>query len=56
MAATKPLYKAKTFWAGIAALVTAAGGYFTGDMIAADSLELAAIALIGIFLRDAVRA
>ena len=47
----KPLWKTATFWAGIGTMVTAAGGYAQEIMTPADSLEMVALALIGIFLR-----
>lgn len=48
---TKELYKSKTFWAGIGAIVTAAAGYFTGGMALAPAIQTAITGLIGIFLR-----
>jgi hypothetical protein len=47
----KPLHKTATFWTGVAAIVTAVGGYFQEIMGASDSLEMIALALIGIFIR-----
>lgn len=45
------LLKTKTFWAGVSALVTAAGGYFTGTIDLSAALQMAFTGLIGLFLR-----
>lgn len=47
----KPLWKTATFWTGVGAIVTGVGGYAQDLMGAADSLEMIALALIGIFIR-----
>lgn len=47
-------FKSKTFWTAIATIVTAAGGYAQGLMVLPDSIEMIAIALIGLFLRHTV--
>ena len=47
----KPLWKTATFWTGVGTIVTAVGGYAQEILPLADSLELGALALIGIFLR-----
>ena len=47
-------FKSKTFWTAIATIVTAAGGYAQGLMALPDSIEMIAIALIGLFLRHTV--
>jgi hypothetical protein len=52
---TKPMYQSKTFWACIAGVLSAAGGFFTGEMDLAQTLQLGLTSLIGLFLRDAVR-
>ena len=54
MAEKKPLYRTKTFWAGVGAVVTAAGGFLTGEMLAMEAAQLAFTGLIGIFLRAGV--
>mgnify|MGYP001616830897 FL=1 len=41
----------KTFWAGVAGIITAVGGYLTGELQLAASLQLVFTSLIGIFLR-----
>ena len=47
-------YKQKTFWAGVAAAITAVAGFATGTVELATALELFFTALIGIFLRQGV--
>ena len=51
----KTLLTSKTFWAGISAVVAAAGGYLTGAMDLSAAIQTAATGVIGIFLRDAIR-
>lgn len=46
------LLRTKTFWAGVMAIVAAAGGYFTGEMTLGVAVQTAFTGLIGIFLRD----
>lgn len=48
------LLKQKTTWAGVAGIVTALSGYFTGSMDAQAALELGFTSLIAIFLRQSV--
>jgi hypothetical protein len=48
---TKNIYKSKTFWTGIGAILTAAAGYFTGGIALAPAIQTAVTGLIGIFLR-----
>lgn len=50
----KELLKSKTFWTGIAGILTAAGGYFTGDIEAQNAIQIAVAALASIFIRDAI--
>ena len=52
----KNLLATKTFWTGIAALVAAASGYFTGEMQMGDAIQVAFTGLIGIFLRSGISA
>ncbi len=47
----KELLKKKTFWAGVIAIVTAAGAYFMGEISLADMIQTVSTGLIGIFLR-----
>lgn len=47
----KKWYQSKTILTGIAAVIGAAGAYFTGQAAPADALQTATTALIGIFLR-----
>lgn len=50
----RKIYKSKTVWTGLATLVAAAGGFFTGSMAAPEALQLAATGLTAIFLRHGV--
>ncbi len=50
----KQWYQQKTFWAGIAGLLTAVTGYFTGEVGLLGASQLAIGSLIGIFLRQGV--
>ena len=44
----------KTTWTGIGALITALGGFYTGEMSIADAAQTVFIGLSAIFLRQAV--
>jgi hypothetical protein len=46
------LLRTKTFWTGVSVLALSLGAYFAGEMSLADTLQSAATALIGIFLRQ----
>lgn len=48
------IYKTRTFWTGIAALVASAGGFLTGTMPAAVAIQTAFTGLMGIFLRAGI--
>jgi hypothetical protein len=48
------LIKSKTVWTGVAGLVTAAAGYFTGEMDLVAALQTALASLAAIFMRQAV--
>ena len=48
----KKLLKSKTFWTGVAAIVTAGTGYATGEMTGGVAINTAFTALLAIFLRD----
>lgn len=50
----KELLKSKTAWTGLAAIVSAAGGFFTGTIDAATAMQTAITGLVAIFLRDAM--
>lgn len=51
----KKLWKSKTAWAAFGAVVTAAGGYATGEMALVEAI-LAALAGLGAYgFRDAMR-
>lgn len=51
---TKKFWQTKTFWAGIAGLITAAAGYSTGGIALAPAIQVVVTSLIGIFLRQGV--
>ncbi len=48
------LFKTKTFWAGITAIVGAVGGFAQGVLAPPDALQIISTALIGIFLRHGI--
>jgi len=48
----KPLGRQKTFWAGLAGIIAAAGAYATGDMTSAQAIQTALGSLLAIFLRQ----
>lgn len=50
----KELLKSKTFWTGIAGLITASGGYLTGEMDSGIAIQTAITSLLVIFLRDGI--
>lgn len=50
----KRLLKTKTFWTGMAGLLTAGGGYATGEMLGAQAIQLALGSIMAIFIRDGV--
>jgi hypothetical protein len=52
--ADTPWYKQKTTWAGLAAILTAVGGYFMGDITLVPAIQTFFGGLIAIFLRQAV--
>lgn len=45
------MLKSKTFWGGIIAVVTCAGGVLTGDMSITDAAQIVVPAVLAIFLR-----
>ena len=51
---TKPWFQQKTTWAGIAAIVTAVGGYLMGDMALVPAIQTAFGGFIAIFMRQAI--
>ena len=51
---SKELLKSKTVWTGIAGIVAAVGGFFTGDIEMGTAVQTGVTALIGIFLRTSV--
>lgn len=48
----KKLYRSKTVWTGVIAVVAGLAGYFTGSMEAGVAIQTAFTGLIGIFLRN----
>ena len=48
------LLKSKTFWTGIAGLVAAAGGFFTGTIDLGTAIETGVTSLLAIFLRHSI--
>lgn len=45
------LLRTKTFWTGLAGVVSAAGAYFTGQADLAQAMQMALTGLVAIFLR-----
>jgi len=50
----KTVYKTKTFWAGISAVLAGAAGFFTGTMDPGTAIQTTLTGLIGIFLRSGI--
>jgi hypothetical protein len=48
------LWKSKTFWTGVAAIVGSIGAWVTGEIGVTTALPTIVTAFIGIFLRDAI--
>jgi len=48
----KELSKSKTFWTGLAGVIGAVGGYFTGEATAGTAIQIGITSLLAIFLRD----
>lgn len=48
----KKLYQTKTFWTGVAAVVTAAAGFFSGGMDTGSAIQTAVTGLTSIFIRS----
>jgi len=51
---TKDMIKSKTVWAGVATVVTALGGFFTGAMGATEAIQLGVTGVTAIFLRHGI--
>lgn len=47
------ILKQKTTWAGIAGLIAALSGYFTGDLTPIQAISVAVTALVGVLAQDA---
>lgn len=52
----KPLYKSKTFWAGIVSIIGGIQGMVTGTPDANASIMLMVGGIMAIFLRDGIKA
>lgn len=50
----KSWWQSKTIWVGIGAVLTALGGYLTGEMSATQAAQTGFTGLIGIFLRTGI--
>ena len=50
----KPWYRQKTTWTAVSTLIGAAGGIATGTIQPVDAVQLAAPAIMAIFLRQGV--
>ena len=50
----KRWYQSKAIWVGLAALATAAGGYFSGELSLENAVQAALTAAMGIFIRTGV--
>lgn len=48
------IFKSKTFWTGVAGVVTAASAYFTGQLGLYPAIMSALGSLAAIFIKDAV--
>lgn len=48
----KNLLKTKTFWAGLAGILSAVGGAVTGEVSTGMAVQTGIVSLMGIFLRD----
>ena len=48
------IFKTKTFWAAIGSLIVSVGGFFAGDVTQAAAIPGGIIAVLSIFLRQAL--
>lgn len=48
------MLRSKTVWTGIAGIVAAAGGYFTGEIELATAVQAGVGCLLAIFLRQGI--
>lgn len=51
----KQMVHSKTFWTGLAGVVSAVGGYMTGTMDPGTAIQTAIGSLTAIFLRSGIR-
>jgi hypothetical protein len=54
MSKVRTVLKQKTTWAGIAGLLSAVGGWYTGSIDVGTAGQIAITSLIGIFLRQGI--
>ncbi len=47
-------FSSKTFWAGLAAIVAAVGGYFTGELPMAAAIQMGFTGVLGMTLKHAI--
>ncbi|MBD3166392.1 hypothetical protein GF324_07330 [bacterium] len=50
----KRLFKTKTFWGALAAVIAAAERYFTGSASLQEALQLGVPAILALFVRDGI--
>lgn len=48
------MFKTKTFWAAMTAIVGAIGGYSTGELEAGSALQVVVTSVLAVFLRQGV--
>jgi hypothetical protein len=49
------MLKSKTVWTAVAAIIAAIGGYFTGELELAETLQLVVTSGLAVFLRAGVK-
>lgn len=50
----KRLLKSKTFWTGIAGMLGAVSGYFTGEIEVSSAIQIGLGSIMAIFIRDGI--
>ena len=48
------MFKSKTVWAAVAAIIGAIGGYFTGELELSEALQLVVTSGLAVFLRHGI--
>lgn len=51
----KPLYQSKTVWTGIASIIGAVAGIYSGTVSPGEAAQLISQGLIAIFIRSAIK-